>query len=78
MHACNDDTHPLAWEAASRREGPLAGLGRILRGLVEAAVRRHADRRGAAALMSMDEHLLRDIGVTRAEAYWIAREGRRH
>jgi uncharacterized protein YjiS (DUF1127 family) len=40
---------------------------------VEKTGRRHAERKAAAGLLAMGDRLLRDIGVTRADAERIVR-----
>ena len=42
--------------------------GGAVRSVLAKAARRSMERRAAMALLSMDEYLLRDIGVTRADA----------
>jgi uncharacterized protein YjiS (DUF1127 family) len=49
--------------------GPFAGLARLLRRGVIAPMRRRICRRACErALMRLDDHLLRDIGLTRSDA----------
>jgi uncharacterized protein YjiS (DUF1127 family) len=48
----------------------------LLDGLFARAARRHAERRAVETLASMDEHLLRDIGVTRGDVARVVRNGR--
>jgi uncharacterized protein YjiS (DUF1127 family) len=58
----------------------LAGLARVIRSRVIEPVRRHArSRRGEWELARLDDHLLRDIGLTRSQihaaAYGLLRLG---
>lgn len=46
---------------------PQAGVGARIRALLAAIWRRHEQARIRQALERLDDHLLRDIGVTRAE-----------
>ena len=46
---------------------PQAGVGARVRALLAAIWRRHEEARIRQALERLDDHLLRDIGVTRAE-----------
>ena len=43
------------------------GIGRAIGQLVRDARRRHEARRAVTLLLSMDAHVLRDIGVTRSD-----------
>lgn len=53
--------------------GSLVGLARLVHGGVIAPAKRHICRRACKrALMQMDDHLLRDIGLTRSEVDAIA------
>jgi uncharacterized protein YjiS (DUF1127 family) len=55
------------------RERNGATPGWLVAWVLGSARRRHELRKAAAGLMAMDDHLLRDIGVTRADAVRIAR-----
>jgi uncharacterized protein YjiS (DUF1127 family) len=59
-------TFRMTFPPASRsvRVAPIRGLRRAL----EAASRRRERRRAAARLLTFDDHLLRDIGITRHDA----------
>jgi len=51
----------------------LAGLAGLVRGKVIGPVRRHASSRGGQReLARLDDHLLRDIGLTRSQAHAAA------
>lgn len=72
LHVRQDD---FGFEAATAR-----GRGGFLRRTWEDARawlrergRRHAERQAARRLAAMDEHLLRDIGVSREQAFRLAR-----
>lgn len=56
---------------APAKTNRLAGVLSLLRRMGEA----RRNRLAAEALSSMDDHILRDIGVTRLEAYHLARYG---
>jgi uncharacterized protein YjiS (DUF1127 family) len=74
MHACEHEAHSHAWFENGR--GAIAAGREWLARVVRSASRRLVERRAAAALLRMDDYLLRDIGLTRAEALRIARGGR--
>ena len=57
----------VASRPAFRGVGPQAGVGARVRALLAAIWRRHERARIRQALERLDDHLLRDIGVTRAE-----------
>ena len=48
----------------------------FLSGLIEAVTRHSAERQAARTLLRMDDHLLRDIGVSRADVENLVRSGR--
>ncbi len=56
--------------------GPLAGVRRAFADWRRRVAETRAARRTAARLWRMEDHLLRDIGLTRGEAETIARGGR--
>ena len=49
------------------------GVGDAVRSVLGRAKRRHDARRAAARLLSVDPHILRDIGVSRADVLGILR-----
>lgn len=54
----------------------VAGLRRLYRTLVVARLERRRTRQAAyRELMSMDEHMLRDIGITRGDIPYVVRGG---
>jgi len=58
---------PVVSRPAFRGVRPEAGVGARVRALLAAIWRRHEQARIRQALERLDDHLLRDIGVTRAE-----------
>jgi len=71
MHAGLDGfAHDL--RKAEQAEGVLARARRLVADRVRAALQARADRRAGEMLMQLDEHLLRDIGVTRDQARRLA------
>jgi uncharacterized protein YjiS (DUF1127 family) len=69
MHAC---TH----ESLERHDGLIAGAWGAVRRYFRDSEQRHEYRRAATAMLSLDDYLLRDIGVTRGDVERIARNGR--
>lgn len=54
----------------------VVGLRRLYRALVVARLERRRARRAAyRELMSMDEHMLKDIGITRGDIPYVVRGG---
>ncbi len=54
----------------------VVGLRRLYRALVVAPLERRRTRQAAyRELMSMDEHMLRDIGITRGDIPYVVRGG---
>ena len=49
------------------------GVGGAIRSVLDRARRRHDARRAAAQLLTMESHILRDIGVSRADVLGILR-----
>jgi uncharacterized protein YjiS (DUF1127 family) len=52
------------------------GLFGLARRIHRNSARRFAERAAVATLSSMDDHMLRDIGVQRADVARLVREGR--
>ena len=74
--AAGADPQPRA--ALPRRHTVGAWLVRTVAGLAAAIAREMRVRRAMRDLAMMDEHMLRDIGITRAEIGHATRFGRRH
>jgi uncharacterized protein YjiS (DUF1127 family) len=70
MHACTHESEMIA-----EHRGPLAGAWLAVAAYLREAARRGRERRAAAALVSLDDHLLRDIGVHRGDAGHLVRRG---
>lgn len=55
-------------EAALPQAHPLPPISRVLMGVAVTVARWETNRRTRKALENLDEHLLRDVGLTRAQA----------
>lgn len=61
--------------------GPIAGglraAGRTLRRLIATMIRRRCEKRMMAALNALENHMLKDIGISRSEIPYLVQQGRR-
>jgi uncharacterized protein YjiS (DUF1127 family) len=73
MHACTHESELVE----GRESGLFAGAWRAVTTYFREAARRNENRTSAAALLSLDDYLLRDIGVRRADVERLVRHGRR-
>ncbi|MBA3325766.1 MAG: DUF1127 domain-containing protein [Rhodobacteraceae bacterium] len=76
MYARHDDAFAPQPAAAPQAQTPSGGLGHSLLEWAKRLQRSRIERRAEAALASMDEHLLRDIGAHRGDLSRLVREGR--